>query len=573
MAVTETSHRLIPLDRLRRLAPLIVFVIALAVRLVGIGWGLKNDLHNQSYHPDEQDIFLFSQQIEPAHLKFTPGVYNYGTLYLSALRVASDMTAAYTGAPDPKNPDTNWSYMARCNFAGRLISALAGAGTVLVIFLILLRLTDLLGASTGAAILAFAPAHVVHSRFQTVDVLAVFLLAASVLFAFKLIPKPEEDAPPDKQILKWIVLAGVFAGLSGGTKYTGILGLLSVLVVLFACRRATFLKESLIAFGSAAAAFFVSCPGVLLDNAAFMRDFKYEMLHTSTAHGLVFEGTANGFVYHLLNLLEGFGTIGTLLGVGALAYAAYRKQVWALSLLAFMIPYYVLIGRAEVKFIRYTFPLYVGLATGFGWAVAKGQKQNKLGRLVVGAGILAVGGIDYGGLIGTVRFTGYMTAEDPRDTAARYLKDQARSNPNALVGLPEDPWFWSAPLFLDSTIARRAMSPRKRFAEMQAATAPHVTYYLTPEGNPSQFDKRLITDVKPDFVTFSSIEYVDPLRLKGRSDVSNEGKAIAIEYTEFTDALQMGYDLDRSFGDDVSLVQDLAYVQPHVLVWKRKPTP
>jgi hypothetical protein len=142
-----------------------------------------------------------------------------------------------------------------------------------------------------------------------------------------------------------------------------------------------------------------------------------------------------------------------------------------------------------------------------------------------------------------------------------------------VVGLPEDPWFWSAPLFPDSTIARRDMSPAKRFAEMQTATAPRVIFYRTPEGNPSPFDKRLVTDVKPDFVTFTSIEYVDPLRLKGRTDVSNEGKAIATAFTEFTDALHQGYDEDRAFGEDVLLVQDMAYVQPHVLVWKRKSTP
>lgn len=570
MVVTDSSKPSLSEALHRWKVPFIVFALALAIRMIGIGWGLKNDLHNQSYHPDEEDIFRFSQQVEPAHLKFTPGIYNYGTFYLTELKIASDMTAAYTGAPDPKNPDSTWSYIARCNLAGRILSACAGAGTVVVLFLIALRLFGFYGGLASAAILAVAPAHVVHSRFQTVDVTAVFLLALSVLFAFKLLPNEGEDPPNSKEALKWIILAGVFAGFSAGTKYTGILGLISILVVLAACRRSTAVKDGLIAIGATLAAFILSCPGIILDNEAFMRDFKYEMLHTSTAHGLVFEGTANGFVYHFANLLQGFGSLATLLGVCGLLYAASRKHVWAIALLAFLLPYYLLIGRAEVKFIRYTFPMYVGLAVGFGWAVASGQKSGKRGAILVGAGIMAIGGLDYGGLIGTARFTGYMIGEDPRDTAARYLKDLSRSRPDTLVGLPEDPWFWSAPLFPDSTIARRDMSPKKRYAEMQFARAPRVTYYLTPEGRPSQFDKRLITDVKPDFVTYSSIEYMDPMRLKGRSDISDEGKAIAAQFTEFTAALQTGYDQDKSFGDDVSLVQDLAYVQPHVVVWKRK---
>ncbi len=60
---------------MRWLVPLLVFLAALAIRLPGIGWGLKNDLHNQSYHPDEEVIYWASQRVEPAKLKFTPGFY------------------------------------------------------------------------------------------------------------------------------------------------------------------------------------------------------------------------------------------------------------------------------------------------------------------------------------------------------------------------------------------------------------------------------------------------------------------------------------------------------------------
>ncbi len=103
----------------------------------------------------------------------------------------------------------------------------------------------------------------------------------------------------------------MFAGLSGSTKYTGVLGLLTLLVILYAYRKASFIKEALIAVGATAAAFVLATPGVLLDNERFMHDFTYEMQHTSQGHGLVFEGTANGFLFHLLNLFQGFGTIVT----------------------------------------------------------------------------------------------------------------------------------------------------------------------------------------------------------------------------------------------------------------------
>ena len=560
-----------PTQKFRILIPLAVFVLALAIRLVGIGWGLKNDLHNQSYHPDEGDIFAYSQQIEPAHLKFTPGFYNYGTLYLTTLRIASDMTAAYTGGMDPKNPDSVWSYVARCNLAGRIISAFAGAGTVLLVFLILRRFSTLLGSLAGAAILGFAPAHVVHSRFQTVDVSAVFLLAASVYFAFKLIPTDGDAPPTEKDILKWVVLSGVFAGLSGGTKYTGVLGILSVLVILFFYRKTTFLKVAAIAVGGTVLAFIVATPGVLLDSQKFQRDFTYEMAHTSTGHGLVFEGTANGFVYQFANLVQGFGTIATLLGLVALCYAAYRRRVWAIALLAFILPYYVVIGRAEAKFMRYTFPIYLGLSVGFGWAVGKSIEKKGIGRLAVAGGILAIGGIDYGGLMGTVRNTSYMVAEDPRDAAARYLKGVAKGKGSVVVGLVEDPWFWSPPLFPDST-ASRAVPRAKRDEAMAAATAPKVTYYHNLDGSPTQFDKRLLTEIKPDDVAYSSFEYEDPIRLQGRTDVSDTGKALANQYTAFVEELEKDYEPDRTFGDTMIATHDMEYIQPRVVVWKRKQT-
>ncbi|RYG42037.1 hypothetical protein EON79_19690, partial [bacterium] len=135
-----------------------LFLFALLIRLVGIGWGLRNDLHDWSYHPDEPVIQLYSQRIEPTQGAFTPGFYNYGTFYLTTLKVASDVVAGYTGGPDPKNllGDQSLAFYSRVTLAGRILSALAGAGTVLLAFLMLRRWTGLLGGTMGALVLAVA---------------------------------------------------------------------------------------------------------------------------------------------------------------------------------------------------------------------------------------------------------------------------------------------------------------------------------------------------------------------------------------------------------------------------------
>src|SRR5437763_667705 len=66
-----------------------IFALSLGLRLIGITWGLPNALHYDSYHPDEPINWAASQRIDPAHLQFVPGFYNYGTFFLTASKIAS----------------------------------------------------------------------------------------------------------------------------------------------------------------------------------------------------------------------------------------------------------------------------------------------------------------------------------------------------------------------------------------------------------------------------------------------------------------------------------------------------
>lgn len=555
-------------SRLRVLLPVGLFVLALLLRLVGIGWGLKNDLHNQSYHPDELDIWAYSQRIQPAQGQFTPGFYNYGTLYLTTLKIASDVTAAYTGGPNDKDLDATWAYVSRCHEAGRIVNALAGAGTVVLVFLMLRRFIGDLGSSTAALAILVAPGHVVHSRFQTVDVFATFLLAASALFALKLIPGEGDELTP-KAARKLIFLAGLFAGLSGGTKYTGVLGLFTLLAVIVVCRKKTQVLDALLAIVATVVGFLVATPGAVLDTGRFLTGVSYEMAHTSTGHGIVFEGTGNGFVYHLGNLMSGMGAIIVVLGLVGLVTAAVRKHVWAWALLAFFVPYYFLIGRAEAKFLRYTFPLYIGIAAGLGYAVSAAHRRGGAARGLVALGILGIGGVDSRGLVGAIQETTFMTGEDPRDQAARYLR--ANSGPTDFVGLASDPWYWTPPTYKD-TNSQRAMPLDKRLAQMAAESQPKTLYYTPPDGkDPFPFDLRLLTQApNPTWVTYSSFESVPRDRLLGREDVPFDARTVAKQYDAFTKQLKADYNLDRQFGEVRDPVEDMMYIHPAIYVWKRK---
>ena len=90
--------------------PIAIFVVALLIRSIGIGWGLKNDLHYQSYHPDEQVNWAVSQRVEPAKLQFDPKFYSYGTLYFTVLGVASDIVTVYGGGSGKNDVNAFWDF-------------------------------------------------------------------------------------------------------------------------------------------------------------------------------------------------------------------------------------------------------------------------------------------------------------------------------------------------------------------------------------------------------------------------------------------------------------------------------
>lgn len=566
-------------DPKRWALPLIIFLLAVGLRLVGIGWGLPNDKHVQSYHPDEGFIWVNSQKIEPTKLSFTPGFYNYGTLYLTTLKLASDVVAVYSGGGvDPKNPDATWDFVRKCHLAGRVISALAGAGTVLVVFLILRRFSTDFGATFGALAIALAPVHVVHSQFQTVDVLATFLIALSSFFALRLIRSENiEDKASD---MKLAILSGLFCGLSAGTKYTGIFCILTLFTIALAARRQEGIKLCLAGLGVALASFLLVTPGVILESSAFIRDFVYEMKHTSEGHGLVFAGTSSGFIYHIANLFLGMGLILAILGLAGLGIGAFRKHLWAVGLLVFFLPYYILIGRAEVKFIRYTFPLYVGLAVGFGWMMGRAREKGGKWHALAGAGILGLGGVMGGGLQATVRYLSWMAGPEPRDEAGAYLAGKDVS-----IGLPNDPWFYS-PAFhpylgqrymLKEGIGMVGYSSYATFDAMIAQMAnPRIIRYVPEESGLRQtnlraeWDERLIYETKPDYIAFSSFE-TEGLTTISKMQFPPLGmKAVADRATRFMERLKQDYEFDRQFGPNLDLVHDMMYIQPTVWIWKRK---
>jgi hypothetical protein len=341
-----------------------LFGLALGVRLVGIGWSLPNAERHYSYHPDEWLVLLASYfVINPYAGEFLPGFYNYGTLpmylwslwlhWLSAVGVIDRL-------PENATPAQIAELRAQLYLWARVLVALMGAGTAVVVGRTVAQVAGIGAGVISALAMAFAPAFVVHSRFMTVDVPTTFFVALAFHQAVALHASPRR--------MRTLLWGAFWAGCAAGSKYNAGLALLAPLVGLWLLPSLPAPKRLLsgaAAVGVAGLTFLIVCPGVWADSARFWANFWYEVRHVGQGHGEIFTDTGLGWLYHLKpNLSTGFGAVGLL--ASAVGWALHaRNRVWW-GVLAASLAYYLLIGAAEVRFLRYTFPLFPMLAMGVG---------------------------------------------------------------------------------------------------------------------------------------------------------------------------------------------------------------
>ncbi len=513
---------------------------------------------------------MYARQISVGKGDIYPGFYNYGTLYLTAVSIANDVVIGYSPPADENNIVPFYELDRKVILGGRLVSTLAGAFTVVIMFLLLRRFFDPLPASLGALLIAVAPGHTVHSRFMTVDVFAVLFVALSAYAAMGIL----NEGIDKKGLWRATVLSGVFAGLAAGTKYTGIV----VLVVLFALLILTKPKNWIaLAFGgvlTSIVAFLASTPGAIRNSSKFISDFSYELNHSRTGHGLVFEGMPSSFLLHFINLAVGVGLILTIVSLIGLGWGVRNKKVEAIALAAFFVIYFLVLARAEVAFLRYTFPLLIPMAFGLAFLVQSASKIERGGRFAVAAVILFLGGIPFGeGLLATGRYTAPMAGTDSRDAVAAYLQSEAKSG-KITVGVVADPWFYTPPLFPDANAPRYVDFEYRMTAMIPAYHGVKTVQYFPVNPNKRvDWDVRLLTEVKPQYVIASSYESYDLSRLAASTGHRPEIQVQVDRFVEFKKKLEELYSNAFFAGPPQPSVHDMDYARPMIWVWKLKAKP
>ncbi len=476
----------------------LVTVVALTVRLVGIGWGLPNKQHYFSYHPDE--IFLLLPSFGFAQGDWNPHFFNYGTLYIYLVGLPAVLFGIVPqSAPFPQG-------LAPLYLTGRIITAVLGTATVPLLYLALKRESRSL-AYDSVMMLAICPLHVINSHYATVDVPATFLIVLAFLFALRGAGEPR---------LRWAILAGLAVGFAAATKYNAGLFLAPMLLApVLSGRKRGGITWWLGVPAAAAVGFLVCNPWV--GAPEFRRDFLFEWRHAQAGGTLAFVGTGSGWSYHLLHGLPvalGYGLMA-LFGVGLLLALRAKSPAVRLSFV-WLIFYFAVIGFSKERFIRYLVPMmpfvcviaalpierlmrWVGKPRGWKFELAGMAYTTVLTPTLLYL------------LFSSIPFIG----GDVRDQVWEDVRtiDRIRQSVRPLaaerrVGLVQAPWYYHPPV---SPYNAGAFS-RSMFEEWNRSERDRVVI--------TGWDADLLRLTRPKLFFVSDLESRDPLRLGNQQAAS-----------------------------------------------------
>lgn len=345
--------------------------LALALRLYGIHWD-----QGGLFHPDERSVLDHVQRLSfPWHelgslftpqSTWNPAWFPYGSFPLYVLKLLSPLTGLAS--------DSAYDLFT----LGRALSAVADTITVLLVYAVGARFFGRWAGLLGAAFLALAPLHIQQSHFFVTDVLLSCLLMASFFFLARSLTK----ATPGT-----FALAGLFFGLALATKVSAApFSLVFVAAALIhavdgnaangpvgdsrAARsqgRARWQALSLfsIAAGTAIIAFALAQPYALIDKGTYLKDLAYESQMVRRLSDLPYTRqyiATPAYFYHIQQLtLWGLGVPLGLLTWAGVAFSGWmavvRRHRHHILLAAWVVPYFLVAGSFQVKFMRYMLPI------------------------------------------------------------------------------------------------------------------------------------------------------------------------------------------------------------------------
>jgi 4-amino-4-deoxy-L-arabinose transferase-like glycosyltransferase len=264
---------------------------------------------------------------------------------------------------------------------GRLVTAILGTATLALLYLTGRLAYGRVVGILAAAFLAVDLLHVRDSHWITTDVPLTFLITLATYHALRY----WRDGR-----LGSALASGLVAGLATSMKYPGGLVFLALLAAHAARRPGRSIWRRVVGWGTVAAAglavggFVLGTPFALLTPGAFVRGVLDELREVHTVQ-FGNEAALPGYLFHLgYSLPEALGWPLYLLALAGLAWALVVRGSREAVLLAFAVPYLMVIITWSSRFERYAIPLLPSLtllgAVALGLAARELSARTRLGR-------------------------------------------------------------------------------------------------------------------------------------------------------------------------------------------------
>lgn len=369
----------------------ILFLVALIPRFWAIDWGLP-----YVEHPDEPALVETAVRMvqendwNPRRFMY-PSLYFYllaGVVFLHAQYGIA--TGAYSSIADLPLKTYLFTLAPDLYVWLRALTAVMGAATVPLVYVLARRMFDASSAWLAALTLSVAEYHVQHAHFITTDAPTGLWTTLTLLGVWNVVSRGR---------LCDYLLTGAATGLAAGTKYNaGVIGLALVVAValrLIDLRLSGGLTRSgvvanakgmVMAGGVAAIVFMLTTPFALLDFPSFTRGITSTMLQYATNAG---QGDFSGFWrldgYALFFWEDGLLPSGVVLLAAGLPFLVRNAPRQTLILVSAILIGLLPLAAQTVHFMRNTlpvFPLIILLASAATISLGKaiGHQSRLYGR-------------------------------------------------------------------------------------------------------------------------------------------------------------------------------------------------
>jgi 4-amino-4-deoxy-L-arabinose transferase-like glycosyltransferase len=525
---------------------LVILVIAILLRLWGIGFGLPYEYHVDEPQYVRQAAAMGSKGLEPDWWNNPPLfkyilLFEYGGFFLVGKVIGLFASSSDFGSQLSLNPTPLY-------LIGRATSAIFG---VLTVFLVWRLGTTSYNKRVGlisAWLLAVCFLHVRDSHYAVNDIAFTFFVTFVIWSSVRILQTGE---------MKWYVLAGVSLGLGFAIKYSAAFAVIPIIVAHFITPhfrvKGKFLRDlkrlGLALLVGGLTALLVS-PYFIIEPRKVMRDF-YEWVYLPGKVG--FDewqiGSGNGYLFYLQSLTWGIGLALLLVICVGVVIAIIRHSPQDIILISLPIVLYVSLGAQQMYFARFILPAIPALliigANGLDYIVSKVDVKLSWATPIVILFLLTFI-ISLEPLISSLRHDYLLSITDTRTIAKMWIESNIKEGSKIATD-----WTIQSPPISSPEKAQPNSNRNYEVAnEWGTGLSSHDISWYQKQGF--------------DYLIASSFIYDIPLR-----DKENDLKRRSF-YEELDRELGIVYEISPNTSDkELSFIFDEIY-GPSINLWKRE---